>query len=128
MYKIIFDCSLFCTHFEKQERKAKELILRFSALLIILQGYALGDFTNDCFYLLSCYHLATFLLPSCYLLPTHYFVFTKRIFSTQFITNSELSIFKFQVSIQNCINIRFLEPTFSLPPCYPLTIPLLPPT
>jgi hypothetical protein len=41
MYKIIFDCSLFCTHFEKQERKAKELILRFSALLIILQGYAL---------------------------------------------------------------------------------------
>ena len=28
--------------------KTKESILRFSALLIILQGYALGDFTNDC--------------------------------------------------------------------------------
>ena len=73
----------------------------------------------------SCYHLATILLPSSYLLPTHYFVFTKRIFSTQFITNSELSIFKFQVSIQNCINIRFLEPTSLLSPYYPLATPYL---
>ena len=73
----------------------------------------------------SIFLLASFLLPSSYLLPTHHFVFTKRIFSTQFITNSELSIFKFkncQLQIVNC-NIRFAEPSSKLPPCYPLAIP-----
>jgi hypothetical protein len=32
---------LFCQHFENKSGKTKELILRFSALLLILQGYAL---------------------------------------------------------------------------------------
>ncbi len=73
----------------------------------------------------SIFLLATFFLPSSYLLSTHYFVFTKRIFSTQFITNSELSSSK----IANCVivncNIRFAEPSSKLPSCYPLTIPSL---
>ena len=77
----------------------------------------------------SIFLLASFFLPSSYFLSTHYFVFTKRIFSTQFITNSKLSIFKFkncQLQIVNC-NIRFIEPSSKLPPCYPLAIPLLSP-
>jgi len=75
----------------------------------------------------SILNLPSFFLLSFYLLSTYYFVFTKRIFSTQFITNSELSIFKFkncQLQIVNC-NIRFIEPSSKLPPCYPLAIPLL---
>ena len=75
----------------------------------------------------SCFLLSTFFLPSSYLLPTHYFVFPKRIFSAQFITNSKLSIFKFQIS-QNCINICFVEPFPLLSSCYPLAIGLLPST
>ena len=52
------------------------------------------------FLLPSSYLLPTFLLPSYYLLSTHHFVFTKRIFSTQFITNSEFR--KFYLLIVNC--------------------------
>ena len=56
----------------------------------------------------SILNLPSFLLPSCYLLPTffriYHFEFTKRIFSTRFITNCQSQIqnfqsFKFKVSI-----------------------------
>ena len=70
-------------------------------------------------YLPSGFLLATFFLPSFYPLSTHYFVFTKRIFSTQFITNSELSSSK----IVNCKLWIAIYASPNLPRSYPLAIP-----
>ena len=60
----------------------------------------------------SSYLLSTFFLPSCYLLPTHHFEFTKRIFSTRFITNCQSQIQNFQFSSSK-FQYEYTSPYFS---------------
>ena len=42
MYKIIFDCSLFCTHFEKRERKNERVDSSFFRSVDYLARLCLG--------------------------------------------------------------------------------------
>ena len=60
----------------------------------------------------STFLLASILLPSSYLLPTHHFEFTKRIFSTRFITNCQSQIQNFQFSSSK-FQYEYMSPYFS---------------